>query len=65
MGNNKLSANDGLTKQFKGCFFSEVDSLLVNTLNFCHEQGELSSLQKQAVVTSVEKKGKDKRFIKN
>ena len=48
------------------------------TLNFCHDKGELTSSQKQAVITLIEKrgkgkrftyfyceKGKDKRFIKN
>ena len=43
MGNNKSPENDGLTKEFYVFFFAEVGSLLVNTLNFCHEQGELSS----------------------
>ena len=33
--------------------------------NCAHEHGELSNLQKQAVITLLEKKGKDKRFIKN
>ena len=38
---------------------------LVNVLNFAHEQGQLSNSQKQAMITLLEKKGKDRRFIKN
>ena len=64
MGSNKSPGNDGLTKEFYVCFFAEVGSLLVSTLNFCHDKGELTS-QKQAVITLIEKRRKDKRFIKN
>ena len=35
------------------------------TLNFCHDKGDLTSSQQQAVITLIEKRGKDKRFIKN
>ena len=65
MGSNKSPGNDGLTKEFYVCFFAEVGSLLVSTLNFCHDKGELTSSQKQAVVTLIEKREEDKRSIKN
>ena len=65
MGSNKSPRNDGITKEFYVCFFAEVGSLLVSALNFCHDKGELTSSQKQAVITLIEKSGKDKRFIKN
>ena len=65
MGSSKSPGNDGLTKEFYACFFTEVGSLLVSTLNFCHDKSELTSSQKQAVITLIEKSGKDKRFIKN
>ena len=35
------------------------------SFNYAHNYGELSNSQKQAVITLVEKKGKDKRLIKN
>ena len=41
------------------------DGLTVQSLNYAFENGELSNSQKQAVITLVEKKGKDKRQIKN
>ena len=34
MGSNKSPGNDGLTEEFHVCFFAEVGSLLVSTLNF-------------------------------
>ena len=43
MQNNKTPGNDGLTKEFYVCFFNELGKLLVETLNFSHENGELST----------------------
>ena len=37
----------------------------MDCLNFSYEKGELSASQRQAVITLIEKKGKDKTFIKN
>ena len=43
-------------------------SVLANSrqaFDYAHNHGELSNSQKQAVITLLEKKGKDKRLIKN
>ena len=61
---NKSPGNDGLTKEFYVYFFAEVGSLLVSTLNFCHDKGELASSQKQAVITLIEKRGKIRDLLK-
>ena len=45
---NKTPGNDGLSKEFYLAF----------------EVGELSTSQRQAVITLIEKKGKDKRYKK-
>ena len=65
MANNKSPGNDSFTKEFYVCFWGELGSCLVRTLNFCHEVGELTSSQRQAVISLIEKKDKDKRYIKN
>ena len=39
--------------------------LLVDSLNYAFKFGELSNSQKQAIITLIKKKGKDKRMIKN
>ena len=62
---NKSPGNDGLTVEFYLAFWPVFGSLLVQSLNYAFEYGELSNSQKQAVITLVEKKGKDKRQIKN
>ena len=46
-------------------FWPEIGTLLVDTLNYAYFHGELSNTQKQAVITLIEKKGKDRRLIKN
>ena len=65
MRNGKTPDNDGLTKEFYVCFFGELGMLLLKSLNYSHLVGELSTSQKQAVVTLIEKKARDKRLTKN
>ena len=62
---NKSPGNDGLTVEFYIAFWPLIGSLLVDSLNYAFEHGELSNSQKQAIITLIEKKGKDKRLIKN
>ena len=61
----KPPGNDGLTKEFFVCFFGEVAPLLIQSLNYSFTVGELSTSQKQAVITLIQKKGRDKRLVKN
>ena len=65
MKNGKTPGNDGLTKEFYVCLFEEMGSLLLKSLNHSHAVGELSTSQKQAVITPIGKKGRDKRLVKN
>ena len=65
MGNNKSPGNDGFSKEFYVCFFQEIHSYLLDALNLSFINGHLSISQRQAMITLIEKKGKDKRFLKN
>ena len=65
MKDGKSPGNDGLTKEFFVCFFGEVAPLLIQSPNYSFTVGELSTLQKQAVITLIEKKGRDKRLVQN
>ena len=62
---NKTPGNDGLTVEFYLAFWPLVGKCLVECLNFVHRHGELSTSQKQAMITLIEKKDKDKRLLKN
>ena len=65
LGDNKSTGNDGLSKEFYVCFFNEIHPFLAEAFNYSFQHGELSISQRQAVMTLIEKKGKEKRFIKN
>ena len=62
---NKTPGIDGLTVEFYLLFWPIVGKHLIDCFNYAHEHGELSNSQKQAVITLLEKNGKDKRLIKN
>ena len=62
---NKTPGNDGLTIEFYLAFWPLFGRLLVDSLNYAFDFGELSNSQKQAIITLIEKKGKDKRMIRN
>ena len=65
MGSNKSPSNDGLSKEFYVCLFDEVITYLLDALNLAFDQGQFSNSQRQAMITLIEKKGKDKRYLKN
>ena len=65
MQNGKSPGNDGFTKEFQVAFFGELGKLIVSVFNYAFEVGELSSSQKQAVITLIQKKGRDNMLIKN
>ena len=62
---NKSPVNDGLTAEFCLAFWPLLAKLIVDSLNYAFEYGELSKSQKQAVITLIEKKEKDKKLVKN
>ena len=65
MKNAKSPGNDGLTKEFYMCFLGKIATHLVESLNHSFSVGELSTSQRQAVIILIEKKGRDKRLVKN
>ena len=65
MQNGKSPGNDGLSKEFYACFFAELGDLLVNTLNYSFKCAESTTSHKQAIITLIEKKDRDKRLIRN
>ena len=65
MENNKTPGNDGLTKEFYVTFWMDVKIPLILSVKKAFYKKELSTSQKQAIIKLIEKKEKDKRFIKN
>ena len=52
-------------RNFTLAFFNDLNQYLVDSLNFSLVNGEFSGSQKQAVITLIEKKDRDKRILKN
>ena len=65
MQNNKSPGNDGLTKEFYETFWNEIKHPFMNSIMEAREKKKLSTSQRQAVIRLMEKKERDKRFIKN
>ena len=63
--NNKSPGDDGLTAEFYKAFWNIVGKLMVESLNYSYDYGELSNSQKRAIITLIEKKDKDRRHIAN
>ena len=62
---NKSPGNDGLTSEFYSSCFDLVADFLCNSFNKSFDLGKLSASQSQAIITLLEKPGKDSRNIKS
>ena len=65
MPNNKSPGNDGLTKEFVLTFWDDIKDIYVSSIRTAGIKKEFSTSQRQAIIKLIEKKGKDKAFIKN
>ena len=61
---NKAPGNDGIPVEFYIKFWPIISEVFINFANECFSTGEMSCSQKQAVITVIEKKGKDRSFRK-
>ena len=66
MPNNKSPGNGGLTtKEFFLTFWDDIKDIYISSIRTAGIKKEFSTSQRQAIIKLIEKKGKDKRFIKN
>ena len=65
MENDKTPGNDGLSKEFYEVFWDDVKFPLLASINDAFIKEQLSTSQKHVVIKLIEKKDRDKRFIKN
>ena len=59
MKNNKSPGNDGITIEFHKIFWPHIGNIVVNSFNAAHACQTLSTSQRQAVITLIDKPGKD------
>jgi len=63
--NNKSPGNDGLTKEFYVTFWNKISQPLVDSYYYSFENGQLSSSQRQSIITLIDKHGKDRSYLSN
>ena len=63
--NNKTPGNDGIPIEFYMIFWPVISDSFMDCINESFEKGEMSSSQKRAIITLIEKKEKDRSFLEN
>ena len=65
MKNKKSPGSDGLTTEFYKLFWNNIKQFYINSINYSYQNGELTELQKQSVISLIPKSGKDTSFLEN
>ena len=63
--NNKSPGKDGLTFEFYRKFWNSIKIPLMECFEYAFEHNELSTSQKQGVITLLEKQGKNRKHLEN
>ena len=50
---------------FYKIFWNSVGELMTEVFNYSFELGQMSNSQKQAIITLIDKKGRDRMFLEN
>ena len=61
----KTPGNDGLLVEFYKTFWVSLDDYLTDVFNSSFEYEEMSNSQKQAIITLLDKKGRDRTYLEN
>ena len=61
----KMPGSDGIPIEFYKMFWPLVGEFLIASFNEAFDNKEMSSSQKQALITLIEKKGKDGNYLEN
>ena len=63
--NNKSPGSDGFTVEFFKFFWQDIGIFLLRPLNYGFDNNELSTTQKEGIITCIPKSNKDRKFLKN
>ena len=61
----KTPWNDGIPIEFYKTIWSCVGELMRDVFNYSFDSGEISNSQKQAIITLIDKKDKDRTYLEN
>ena len=62
---NKSPGNDGLTVEFYRYFWEDISDLFIACFEEIHNTGSMGFSHRQAVITLIDKKDKDRQYLKN
>ena len=65
MKNQKSPGSDGLTTEFYKLFWNDIKQFYINSINYSYQNGELTELQKQSIISLIPKSDKDTLFLEN
>ena len=65
MKNNKSPGSDGFTAEFFKFFWKDLKYFVLNSVNESFKQNDLSSTQKEGVITCIPKGNKPREYLKN
>ena len=65
MQNNKSPGSTGFTTEFYKFFWKDIGVFVVNSINYGFFNGELSSTQKEGIITCIPKGSKSRKYVKN
>ena len=64
MKNQKSPGSDGITTEFYKIFWNDIKEYYIKSINFSFQNGELTELQKQSIITLLPKNGKKQPTIR-
>ena len=65
MANRKSPGTDGFTVEFLNFFWNDIGKLILKSLNEAYDDGELSIVQRQGIITCIPKENCDRSILKN
>ena len=61
----KSPGSDGFTSEFYQFFWIDIKNILMDSINFAFQNGQLSVEQRRGILTLIPKKDKDRIYLKN
>ena len=65
MKNKKSSGSDGLTTEFYKIFWADIKRFYIDSLNYSYQNGKLTDLQTQSIISLIPKSDKDTSLLEN
>ena len=65
MKNQKSPGSDGLTTEFYKIFWNNIKQFYISSINFSYQNGKLTELQTQSIISLIPKSDKDTSLLEN